>query len=151
MLTLHSAVNENPKGAVQSYLINSNGALSGPIDTVATEGDGPAFCAQLSNGDVAAMNFGSGNGSFTPTTNDEKTKQPTLFVKQLTSFVNFPPPSYPPPKNVSNPHMALEYNKEVFVPDLVSVLYLSLAIRVLSRFLTCWSFAFDRAETKFGA
>jgi len=103
------AVNENTVGAVQSFSINSNGTLSGPIDTVDTEGDGPAFCAQLSNGVVATMNYGSGNGSFTPTTIDEKTFDPP------SSFVDFPPP---PPPNVSHPHMVLEYGEELFVPDL---------------------------------
>lgn len=113
--TTHSAVNENPTGAVQSFSININGALSGPTDTVGTGGNGPAFCAQLSNGKVAAVNFGSGDGSFTSTSSDG------TLVQQPTSYITFPKPSYPPPKNVSNPHMVLEHNNEVFVPDLVSV------------------------------
>jgi 6-phosphogluconolactonase (cycloisomerase 2 family) len=138
MLILHSAVNEIAEGAVQSYLINSNGTLSGPIDTVGSGGDGPAFCVQLSNGEVAAMNYGSGNGSFTPTSTDRTT------FDLSASIVNFTPP----PNNLSHPHMALEYNEEVFVPDLVSVvLYLSLAIRVSSGFLTCLYYSFDRAGT----
>ena len=105
----HSAVNEISKGAVQSYLINSNKTLSGPIDTTGTGGNGPAFCTQLSNGVVAAVNYGSGNASFTATTIDG-----TIF-DQPTSFVNFPVLN-----KVSHPHMALEYKAEVFVPDLVS-------------------------------
>ena len=68
------------------------------------------------------MNYGSGKGSFTPTSTDGAT-----FGLPAT-IVNFPPP----PNNVSHPHMALEFNEEVFVPDLVNVvLYLSL---VLSEF-----------------
>ena len=133
--TIHSAVNEIAEGAVQSFLINSNRTLSGSIDTVESGGNGPAFCAQFSNFVVAAMNYGSGNGSFTPTTNDGTT------FERPASFVNFPQP----PNTVSHPHMALEYNNEVFVSDLVSVvLYLdrSLAIRVLCGFLTCCVFGF---------
>ena len=114
---------------MQSFSISSNGALSGPIDTVGTGGDGPAYCVQLSNGVVAAMNYGSGNGSFIPTTIDGKTFVPP------SSFVNFPPPT---PPNVSHPHMALEHGGEIFVPDLVSVvLYLSLTIRAFNGFLIC--------------
>ena len=113
-------------GAVQSYSINTDRTLSGPIDTVDTRGQGPAFCVQLSNGVVAAVNYGSGNGSFIPTTMDGKT-----FVSS-SSFVNFPAPA---PPNVSHPHMALEYGEEVFVPDLVSgVLFLSFVVRALSVF-----------------
>lgn len=118
--TPHSAVNEISLGAVQSYSI-LNGTLSGPIGTVETEGNGPAFCAKLSNGIVAAMNYGSGNGTFLPTSNDGKTFVPPV------SGITFPPPS----NGVSHPHMALEYNGEVFVSDLVS----SPVIQVLDGFL----------------
>ena len=104
-------------GAVQSFLINSDGTLSGPIDTVGSGGNGPAYCVQFSNGDVATMNYGSGSGSFTRTVNEGK------FEPNPTS-VNFPP------TNASHPHMALEYGGKVFVPDLVSViLYLPFTIR----------------------
>ena len=129
-------------GAVQSFSIDSNGILSSPIDTVGSGGNGPAYCVQFSNGVVAAMNYGSGNGSFTPTATDGKTFDPP------SSFVNFFPP---PPPNVSNPHMALEYGGKIFVPDLVSaVLYPSFfSIWAFSGFLT--SSAFDRVATKFGA
>jgi hypothetical protein len=100
-------------------LINPNGTLSGPIDTVGSGGNGPAFCVPLSNGKVAAMNYRSGNGSFTPTSTDGTT------FGLPASIVNFPTPL----NGVSHPHMALEFNEEVFVPDLVSVvLYLSLAL-----------------------
>jgi len=54
------------------------------------------------------MNFGSGNGTLIPTTNDGKTfDSPAMGV-------NFPAPN----NSVSHPHMALEYNGEVYVPDL---------------------------------
>jgi hypothetical protein len=100
-------------------LINPDRTLSGPIDTVESGGDGPAFCVQLSNGNVAAMNYGSGNGSFIPTLTDGTTFGPPA------STVNFPLGQ----SGVSHPHMALEFNEEVFIPDLVSVvLYLSLAL-----------------------
>ena len=97
------------------------------MDTVGSGGDGPAFCVQLSNGNVAAMNYGSGNGSFTPTSTDGTT------FGIPASIVNFPPP----PNNVSHPHMALEFNEEVFVSDLVSVvLYFSLATQAASQALS---------------
>lgn len=130
-------------GKVQSYSINSNG-LSGPIDTVDTGGDGPAFCVQLSSGVVAAMNYGSGNGSFTRTSIDGKT------FELPSSFVNFPPSP-----NVSHPHMALGYGEEIFVSDLVSVVLLpffgrSGAINKRVSDLR-WSSTFNRVRTKFGA
>ena len=117
---------------MQSFSICSNGTLSGPIDTVSSGGNGPAHCVQLSNGDVATMNYGSGNGSFTPTIDGKYFNR----SPEASAFVTFPPPPLP---NISNPHMTLEHHDgdrdQLYVPDLVSVvLYLSLAIRALSWF-----------------
>ena len=53
---IHSAVNENPQGALQSFLIGEQGALTGPLDTISSGGDSPAFTTALSTGQVAIMN-----------------------------------------------------------------------------------------------
>ncbi|KAM5537091.1 hypothetical protein V8D89_009237 [Ganoderma adspersum] len=100
------AVNENPSGGLQTFTIGQEGALSGPIDTISTEGDSPAFATPLSTGQVAVMNYNSGNGLFVPTESED----PLEFVSSYTP-VTFNAP-------VSHPHMALEHGNEVFVPDL---------------------------------
>ena len=82
------------------------------------------------------MNYGSGNGSFTPTATDGKTFDPP------SSSVTF--------QEGSHPHMALEYGGEVFVPDLVSVVLIFLLPFGQVSDLH-WSSAFDRVGTKFGA
>lgn len=51
-----SAVNENDDGALQSFTIGPQGALTGPFDTIATQGGAPAFNAPLAGGQVAVMN-----------------------------------------------------------------------------------------------
>ena len=56
MVGTHSAVNEDTQGQLQSFLIGENGALSGPIDTISSGGDSPAFTTALSTGQVAIMN-----------------------------------------------------------------------------------------------
>ncbi len=55
-LTPSSAVNENDDGALQSFTIGPQGALTGPFDTIATQGGAPAFNAPLAGGQVAVMN-----------------------------------------------------------------------------------------------
>ncbi|KAF8811111.1 putative isomerase YbhE [Phlegmacium glaucopus] len=102
------AVNENPVGALQSFLINGNGTLSNVIDTVPSDGNSPAFTAALSTGAVAVMNYGSGNGRIISTKSQGET------FDQSAPIVTFPPPA----GGVSHPHMALEYRHEIFVPDL---------------------------------
>jgi len=102
-------VNENPDGALQSYLIKNGGLLSAPIDTVSSGGDSPATAAALSTGQVAVMNYGSGNGLILPTT-----KGGVDFEKA--SEITFPVPTAG--EHQSHPHMAYQYGKEVFVPDL---------------------------------
>ncbi len=49
-------MNENSNGGLQTFTIGQEGALSGPIDTISTEGDSPAFTTPLSTGQVAVMN-----------------------------------------------------------------------------------------------
>ncbi|KAG7440486.1 putative isomerase YbhE [Guyanagaster necrorhizus] len=102
------ATNENTEGAVQSFTVTSNGVLSTTVDTVPTDGDSPAFAVALSTGQVAAMNYGSGNGRIIPTTSTP------LDFDNTASVISFPTPS----GGVSHPHMALEYGSEVLVPDL---------------------------------
>jgi 6-phosphogluconolactonase (cycloisomerase 2 family) len=105
------AVNEVTPGALQSFTVNSNGSLTGPVDQISSGGNGPAFAAPLTTGQVAIMNFGSGNGEIIPTTSDP------LHFAQNSTLTTFPPPS----GGVSNPHMALEYGEEVLVSDLVII------------------------------
>ncbi|KAF8960657.1 Lactonase, 7-bladed beta-propeller-domain-containing protein [Flammula alnicola] len=102
------AVNENPGGALQSFIITPNASLSNPLDTVSSEGSSPAFAAALSTGSVAVMNYDTGNGRIIPTTSQE-----SEFVTSA-PLITFPPPS----GGVSHPHMALEHEDEVLVPDL---------------------------------
>ncbi|KAJ3483213.1 hypothetical protein NLI96_g6466 [Meripilus lineatus] len=99
------AVNENDAGALQSFEIGHLGALSSPIDTVSSGGNGPAFTAPLSTGQVAIMNYGSGNGLIIPTARD-----PMHFARNA-GLISFP-------ASVSHPHMAVQHGNEVFVPDL---------------------------------
>ncbi|KAH9849366.1 putative isomerase YbhE [Lenzites betulinus] len=100
------AVNENPSGGLQSFVIGPKGVLSVPVDTIASEGDSPAFTVPLSTGQVAIMNYGSGNGLIVPT---EK-GNPLEFLSDH-PVITFD-------AAVSHPHMALEHGSEVFVPDL---------------------------------
>ncbi|KAJ7282251.1 Lactonase, 7-bladed beta-propeller-domain-containing protein [Mycena rebaudengoi] len=76
----------------------------------------PAFCAALSTGEVAIMNYSSGNGRIIPTTSS-----PDQFDNDAPTIVfPPPPPDTPNPNKVSHPHMAVQHGKEVFVPDLGS-------------------------------
>jgi 6-phosphogluconolactonase (cycloisomerase 2 family) len=107
-------VNEASTGALQSYEINTNGTLSGAFDTVSTGGSIPAFAAALSTGEVAVMNYNSGNGRIVPTSSSP------LDFDDSVPEITFPLTSTSP-SAVSHPHMALEHNNEVLVPDLVSL------------------------------
>lgn len=105
------AVNEVVTGALQSFNINTNGTLSDAVDTVPTGGNAPAYTAALSTGEVAVFNYNSGNGRILPTTSS-----PLTFDNSAPEIV-FPLTSTSPTA-VSHPHMALEHNNEVLVPDL---------------------------------
>ncbi|KAG5645375.1 hypothetical protein DXG03_006328 [Asterophora parasitica] len=120
-----SAVNEIPVGILQSFVVGSDGGLT-LIDTVSSGGNGPTFTNPLSTGEVSAVNvsqsnanidiqltafcaqFGSPNSSFIATVPGD----PLHFLK------NSPVVAFPVGNGPSNPHMSLEYNGEVFVPDL---------------------------------
>ncbi|KAF6760527.1 Lactonase, 7-bladed beta-propeller-domain-containing protein [Ephemerocybe angulata] len=107
--TVLYAVNEiGPVGNLQSFLIDDNGFLS-LVDTAATGGNGPTYTEALSTGEVSGMNFGSPNASFIATNPED----PARFVQSASPVVSFPVGDGP-----SNPHMSLEFNGEVFVPDL---------------------------------
>lgn len=123
-LFANSAVNENTPGALQSFVIGQNGALTGPISTINSQGGSPAFTTALSTGEVAIMNvryklslapaprltewpqYNTGNGMIIPTTTDP------LHFSSAASLITFP-------AGVSHPHMAVQHNGEILVPDLV--------------------------------
>ncbi|KAJ7225180.1 putative isomerase YbhE [Mycena rebaudengoi] len=106
------AVNEvGPLGALQSYATSADGGLS-LLDEVSSGGNGPAFCGALSTGQVAIMNYGAGSGEVIPTTYGG-----SKFDNSTSVLLTFPPP-VGGITGMSNPHMALEYGREVFVPDL---------------------------------
>jgi len=111
--TVLYAVNEieTGPGALQSFIINSNGSLTGPVDTVSSGGVGSAFAGGLSTGQVAIANYAGGNAEVIPTTSD-----PLHFARNAT-LITFPPPE----GGVSHPHMSLQYGNELFIPDLVSL------------------------------
>ncbi len=98
---------------MQSFIINPDGTLSAPQDSISTNGDSPAFTAALSTGQVAVMNYGTGNGRIIPTTGA------ALRFDQSASVITFPKK----PNTVSHPHMAVEHGNEIFVPDLVRSVY----------------------------
>ncbi|KAA1472645.1 putative isomerase YbhE [Dentipellis sp. KUC8613] len=102
--TILYAVNENDAGALQSFTIGSQGVLTGPIDQISSGGGAPAFTAPLTTGQVAIMNYNTGNGKIIPTT-------PDAVHFDNSSLITFPAP-------VSHPHMALQHGSEVLVPDL---------------------------------
>ncbi|KAI0653934.1 putative isomerase YbhE [Cubamyces menziesii] len=99
------ATNENTDGALQSFFVKQDGSLTPALGQTSSGGNGPAFAVPLSTGEVAVMNFGSGNGLIIPTEED-----PLQFTEGA-PLISFPAP-------VSHPHMALEVGSEVFVPDL---------------------------------
>ncbi|KAJ3493087.1 hypothetical protein NMY22_g20256 [Coprinellus aureogranulatus] len=102
------AVNEiGPVGNLQSFLVDENGNLTN-VDTVPTGGNGPTYTEALSTGEVSAMNFGSPNSSFIATDPED----PARFLRDS------PAVSFPVGDGPSNPHMSLEFNGEIFVPDL---------------------------------
>ncbi|KXN82926.1 hypothetical protein AN958_02009 [Leucoagaricus sp. SymC.cos] len=102
------ATNETPAGALQSFVINSDGSLTSAKDTIETEGDLPAFTVALSTGQVGVMNYGTGNGRFV------STDRSALTFDNSAPLITFPIKS----GTVSHPHMILQHDNEVFVPDL---------------------------------
>ncbi|KAH8109447.1 putative isomerase YbhE [Phellopilus nigrolimitatus] len=99
------AVNEDSPGELQSFTINESGLLSNVVSTVPSGGDAPAFTAPLSSGQVAIMNYNTGNGKIIPTTTDP------LHFNASSELITFP-------ASVSHPHMAVQNGDEVLVPDL---------------------------------
>ncbi|KAJ7088704.1 Lactonase, 7-bladed beta-propeller-domain-containing protein [Mycena epipterygia] len=108
-LSILYAVNElNPGGNLQSFTVDGTGGLQN-VDNVTTGGNGPTFTVMLSTGEVTAMNFGSPNCSFVATVPGDP-----LHFERDSPVISFPIPAGAP----SNPHMSLEVNDEVLVPDL---------------------------------
>ncbi|KAJ7100693.1 Lactonase, 7-bladed beta-propeller-domain-containing protein [Mycena belliarum] len=103
------ATNENAGGALQSFEI-AGSVLSRAVDTVPSDGDSPAFAAALSTGEVAILNYSSGNGRIIPTTTS-----PAEFSDNA-PVISFPPQAAS--GGVSHPHMALQHGNEIFVSDL---------------------------------
>ncbi|KAF9562051.1 hypothetical protein CPC08DRAFT_663505 [Agrocybe pediades] len=104
------AVSEVTPGNISSLSYDSNNDNLTLVDTVPTGGDGPTFCNFLSTGEVSAMNFGSASATFVPTVENS----PDHLQRGQNSVVQFNLTQ----GAVSNPHMSLEYNGEVFIPDL---------------------------------
>ncbi|KAF5310277.1 hypothetical protein D9619_010499 [Psilocybe cf. subviscida] len=102
------ATNENPSGGLQSFGVLPDASLSPALSTIQSGGISPAFATVLSTGAVAVMNYGSGNGKFVPTA-DHATS-----LSQSAPLITFPPPA----GGVSHPHMVLEHNGEILIPDL---------------------------------
>ncbi|KAI0330347.1 putative isomerase YbhE [Cubamyces sp. BRFM 1775] len=100
------AINEDSPGSLQSFRIGDEGLLSPAVTTINVEGDIPAFTTPLSTGQVAIVNYGSGNALFVSTDDCD----PAQFTTQY-SLITFDAP-------VSNPHMVLEHGSEVYIPDL---------------------------------
>jgi len=98
------ATNENSPGALQSFMIGKNGVLSNVIGQANSGGDAPAFTTAVEGGQVAIMNYNTGNGMIIPTTTD-----PLHFGSA--PVITFP-------FSGSHPHMALQHGSEIFVPDL---------------------------------
>ncbi|KIY68236.1 putative isomerase YbhE [Cylindrobasidium torrendii FP15055 ss-10] len=100
------ATHENENGTLATYA-NLGGVLS-LVDSVSSGGNGPVHCAPLTSGDVVVTNYGSGNGLVASTAHDG------YDLTQTSNVVTFTAPE----GGLSHPHMALEYNSEVLVPDL---------------------------------
>ncbi|KAI5116803.1 hypothetical protein M0805_007015 [Coniferiporia weirii] len=100
-------VNEDSPGALQVFTLDESALLSDAVSTVPSGGSSPAFTVPLSGGQVAIMNYDSGNGMIIPTTSD-----PLHFdTSSSTKLITFP-------AAVSHPHMAVQNGEEVLVPDL---------------------------------
>ncbi|PFH51625.1 hypothetical protein AMATHDRAFT_142050 [Amanita thiersii Skay4041] len=100
------AVNEIDVGAVQAFVVDPQGKLSAPLSTVPSGGS-PAHVVALSTGEVAVSNYGGGTARFIPTS-----PSGDVFIDTA------PVLTFPLITNVSHPHMALEFDNEIFVPDL---------------------------------
>ncbi|KAH7890467.1 Lactonase, 7-bladed beta-propeller-domain-containing protein [Phlebopus sp. FC_14] len=104
------ATNENvPSGALQSFTVGAQGAIT-LVDTIASGGAGPPYCAALSTGQVAIVNYNSGTARVVPTTTDP------LHFSNDSAIVTFPVP-ITGTQGMSEPHMTYQYYDELFIPD----------------------------------
>jgi len=101
------ATNENLPGDMQSLKVAEDGTIT-VVDTVSSAGDGPTFADVLSTGELTAMNFGSPTAAFIPL----DPQDPSKFGADAI------PVQFPRPQGSSNPHMSLEVNGEILIPDL---------------------------------
>lgn len=111
-------------------MVDELGRLSPGIANVSSGGNGPPFVVALSTGEVAVVNYGSGTARIIPT-------QDEVFFGDNAPIITFPPPV----NGSSHPHMALEHNGEILVPDLVRLFpplrdttFRLLSVRVLTKF-----------------
>jgi len=102
------ATNEITVGALQSFTVTPAGVLSSAVSTISSGGDSPAFAAALQCGQVAVMNYNTGNGRIIPTAGSP------LTFDNSAPLITFPPPA----GGISHPHMALQHGNEVLIPDL---------------------------------
>jgi len=95
-------------GAIQSFTIFDNGTLSGEVSITSTGGNGPAHVFASPDGEVAAMNFGGGNGVIVTTEDGGG------------SFGDSTPVTFPiiGSSGASNPHETIQLDDELLVPDL---------------------------------
>lgn len=97
---------------MQSFFVDELGELSPAIANVSSGGNGPPFVTALSTGEVAVVNYGSGSGRIIPTLAE-------VFFDDNAPNITFSPPV----NGSSHPHMALEHNGEILVPDLVRLFF----------------------------
>ncbi|KAF9235472.1 Lactonase, 7-bladed beta-propeller-domain-containing protein [Melanogaster broomeanus] len=108
--TILYATNQNtPGGALQSFTVGPQGAIT-LVDTISSGGNDAAYCAGLSTGQVAVVNYGSGTARVFPTERDY------LHFSNDSTIVTFPVPTTGT-LGVSEPHMTYQYYDELFIPD----------------------------------
>ncbi|KAI9566074.1 Lactonase, 7-bladed beta-propeller-domain-containing protein [Boletus coccyginus] len=104
------ATNENgPEGAIQSFTVGPDGAIT-LVDTFSSGGSWPPYCAGLSKGQVAVVNYGSGTMRVVPTQADH------LHFSNNSDIWTFPIPTTGT-EGISEPHMTYQCGNEVFIPD----------------------------------
>ncbi|EIW75591.1 putative isomerase YbhE [Coniophora puteana RWD-64-598 SS2] len=104
------AANEDTPGALQSFVVGDDGALT-TVDTIYSGGNGPPYVGPLTTGQIAVADYGSGQASVIATQADG------LHFVNGSNTITFPTKDSGPYAGVSEPHMALQVGEEVFVPD----------------------------------
>ncbi|KAF5340449.1 hypothetical protein D9758_013555 [Tetrapyrgos nigripes] len=104
-----------PQGFLQSFSVTPDGVLSSAIDTVWAGGPRPAYTTALRNGQIANMNYDPGTGRVVPLSEDGLHFEE---VSPSAGVITFPVPTAPTSEGASHPHMILELDQEILVPDL---------------------------------